>query len=61
MNVSELVKTINHATTQNPTPMNESERVNLVAACDSLKNSLESLLEATIRFLFGVLRNPHYS
>ena len=58
MDASELVKHIQHAADQSTTSvLKEDERVCLLAACEKLKGTLESPLEATIRFIFGVVHN----
>ena len=55
MNASELVKSIDHAAGQSPSALKEEERLGLLAACEKLKGVLESPLEATVRFICGVL------
>ena len=54
MNYSELTKTLNDAAGQSVSTLAEDERAALLAACEDLKRTLESPLEATVRFMFGV-------
>ena len=60
MDASELVKHIQNAADQSPSALKEDERARLLAACEKLKGRLESPLEATVRFIFGVPHNPFY-
>lgn len=57
MDASELVKHIHHAADQSISVLKEDERACLLAACEKLKGALESPIEATVRFIFGVLHN----
>lgn len=54
MNYSELTKTLNDAASQSGSTPGEDERAALLAACENLKKTLESPLEATLRLMFGV-------
>ena len=54
MNHSELIKTLNDAAAQSVSTLGEDERATLLRACENLKATLESPLEATVRFMFGV-------
>ena len=54
MDVSQLTKNLNDAASQSSSNLGEDERVALLTACDDLKRTLETPLEATVRFMFGV-------
>ena len=43
MDASELVKHIQHAADQSPSALKEDERMQLLAACEKLKGTLEGL------------------
>ena len=53
MSISELIKTLN-ATAEFPDHVGKEERKELLAACGRLRASLESPLEASVRFGFAV-------
>ncbi|KAL8687847.1 MAG: hypothetical protein Q9218_006092 [Villophora microphyllina] len=53
MDTPELVKSINDVAGRPVEGFNESERLNIIAACDNLKGTLETPLEATVRVMFG--------
>ncbi|PGH00179.1 hypothetical protein AJ79_08284 [Helicocarpus griseus UAMH5409] len=53
---SELVKVLN-AAAASPPEAGKEERLALIAACDKLKNSFETPMEASLRFIFS----PHHS
>lgn len=54
MDASQLTKTLNDAASQSVSTLGEDERAALLAACENLKRTLESPVEATVRFMFGV-------
>ena len=60
MDASELVKHIQRAADQSPSALKEDERMQLLAACEKLKGTLESSLETIVHFIFGVLHTSFY-
>ena len=56
MSVPSIIKSVNDAIAGLPGPgeIREEERLELLAACEKLKSSLESPLEFGIRIMFGV-------
>ena len=53
MTISELIKTIND-TADCPDHVSQEERLELRTACERLRGSLESPLDASLRFGFAV-------
>ena len=53
MTISELIKSIND-TADSPDHVNKEERLELRTACERLRGSLESPLDASMRFGFAV-------
>lgn len=54
MDVSELIKSISAGANAPHDGVKEEERVQLIAACDMLKGSLETPLDITKRIIFSV-------
>ena len=56
MSVSTIIESVNSAIAGLPGPgeIKEEERLELLAACEKLKGSLESPFEFAIRIIFGV-------
>lgn len=54
MSVSELIQTLKARADVPPSDVKEEKRAALLAACEKLKGSLETPLEATVRVVFGV-------
>ena len=54
MSVSDVIQTLNATADAPPSNVTEEERAGLLAACDMLRASLESPVEATVRFVFAV-------
>ena len=59
MDASQLIKHIEHAADVSSSAPKEEERIRLLAACEKLKGKLESPVEATTRFIFGVFKLIH--
>ena len=57
MAAQSLTKDIIAATAGSLGPLDETQRTELLAACDKLKGTLEDPLEMTSRILFGVCQS----
>jgi hypothetical protein len=58
MATSDLTEQLLKLAAAPPTMASDAERQALMAACEKAKSSLETPLEATVRFMFGVRLHP---